>query len=115
MLDQKLTEEKWKCLKEVSAIDLGFPHGFLDGNRYIYSATYDNIENHRIENKRAQGKNPVLLIFSVSWRSGLLSHDHLPCHLHQLMRRAEGPFPHSAQHLRELLQARLAIEPFDAG
>ncbi|MGB8981155.1 MAG: aldo/keto reductase [Anaerolineales bacterium] len=47
-LDWKLTDEQWKCLDEVSAIDLGFPHGFLDGNRYIYGATYDKIDNHRI-------------------------------------------------------------------
>lgn len=48
VLDWKLTDEQWKCLDEVSAIDLGFPHGFLDGNRYIYGATYDKIDNHRI-------------------------------------------------------------------
>ena len=48
ILDWKLTDEQWKCLDEVSAIDLGFPHGFLDGNRYIYGATYDKIDNHRI-------------------------------------------------------------------
>lgn len=47
-LDWKLTNEQWKCLDEVSAIDLGFPHGFLDGNHYIYGATYDKIDNHRI-------------------------------------------------------------------
>jgi aryl-alcohol dehydrogenase-like predicted oxidoreductase len=28
VLDWKLTEEKWKCLEEVSAIDLGFPMDF---------------------------------------------------------------------------------------
>jgi aryl-alcohol dehydrogenase-like predicted oxidoreductase len=48
VLDWKLTDEQWKCLDEVSAIDLGFPHGFLDGNRYIYGATHDKIDNHRI-------------------------------------------------------------------
>jgi aryl-alcohol dehydrogenase-like predicted oxidoreductase len=48
VLDWKLTDGQWKCLDEVSAIDLGFPHGFLDGNRYIYGATYDKIDNHRI-------------------------------------------------------------------
>ena len=46
-LDWKLTDEKWKCLDEVSAIDLGFQHGFLDGNRYIHGAKYDKIDNHR--------------------------------------------------------------------
>ena len=48
VLDWQLTDEQWKCLDEVSAIDLGFPHGFLDGNRNIYGATYDKIDNHRI-------------------------------------------------------------------
>ncbi len=48
VLDWKLTDEQWKCLDEVSAIDLGFPHGFLEGNQYIYGATYDKIDNHRI-------------------------------------------------------------------
>ena len=47
VLDWKLTDEQWKCLDEVSAIDLGFPHGFLDSNRYIYGATRDKIDNHR--------------------------------------------------------------------
>lgn len=47
-LDWKLTDEQWKCLDDVSAIDLGFPHGFLDGNKYIYGATYDLIDNHRV-------------------------------------------------------------------
>jgi len=48
VLDWKLTDEQWKQLDEVSAIDMGFPHGFLDGNRYIYGATHDKIDNHRI-------------------------------------------------------------------
>ncbi len=48
VLHWKLTDEQWKCLDEVSAIDLGFPHGFLDNNRYIYGATQDLIDNHRI-------------------------------------------------------------------
>ncbi|HLO34314.1 MAG TPA: aldo/keto reductase [Anaerolineales bacterium] len=48
VLDWKLTDEQWKRLDEVSAIDLGFPHGFLEGNRNIYGATYDQIDNHRI-------------------------------------------------------------------
>jgi len=48
VLDWKLTDEQWKCLDEVSAINLGFPHGFLDGNRNIYGATHDMIDNHRV-------------------------------------------------------------------
>ena len=48
VLDWKLTAEQWKRLYEVSAIELGFPHGFLGSNRYIYGATYDKIDNHRV-------------------------------------------------------------------
>jgi len=33
---------------KVSAIDLGFPHGFLDGNQYIYGATHYLIDNQRV-------------------------------------------------------------------
>jgi aryl-alcohol dehydrogenase-like predicted oxidoreductase len=47
VLDWKLTDEQWKRLDDISAIDMGFPHGFLDGNHYIYGATYDKIDNHR--------------------------------------------------------------------
>jgi len=47
-LDWKLTDEQWRRLDEVSAIDLGFPHGFLDGNRNIYGATRDLIDHHRM-------------------------------------------------------------------
>jgi hypothetical protein len=48
LLDWTLTDEQWQHLDEVSAIDLGFPHGFLDGNHYVYGATYDKIDNHRV-------------------------------------------------------------------
>ena len=48
VLDWELTDERWKSLDEVSTIDPGFPHGFLDGNRYIYGATYVKIDNHRM-------------------------------------------------------------------
>jgi aryl-alcohol dehydrogenase-like predicted oxidoreductase len=48
VLGWKLSDEQWKCLDEVSKIDLGFPHGFLDRNRYIYGATLDLIDNHRV-------------------------------------------------------------------
>ena len=40
--------------------------------------------------------------------------DRLPCDLQQLMRGAQSPFAHFAEHLRKFKQARLAIEPFDA-
>jgi len=48
VLDWKLSDEQWERLDDASAIDLGFPHGFLDGNRYIYGATRDKIDNHRV-------------------------------------------------------------------
>ena len=44
VLDWKLTDKQWKRLDDVSTIDLGLPHG----NRYIYGATYNKIDNHRI-------------------------------------------------------------------
>ena len=46
--------------------------------------------------------------------SNLLPLDHLPCHLHQLMRGPQCPLAHLAEHLREFEQARLAVESFDA-
>lgn len=46
-LDWSLTEEQWKRLDDASHIELGFPHGFLDGNHYIYGATFNQIDNHR--------------------------------------------------------------------
>jgi len=42
-----LTDEHMKRLNDVSAIDMGFPHGFLDGNRNVFGATFDKIDNHR--------------------------------------------------------------------
>ncbi|RMF81058.1 MAG: aldo/keto reductase [Chloroflexi bacterium] len=46
-VDWQLSDEHWQRLDEVSAIDLGFPHGFLDANQYIFGATHDKIDNHR--------------------------------------------------------------------
>lgn len=43
-LEWKLTEEQLKRLNEVSAIEMGFPHDFLEGNPYIFGATFDKIE-----------------------------------------------------------------------
>jgi len=43
----KLTDEQYKRLDEVSAIDMGFPHNFLLGNRYVYGATFDKIDGRR--------------------------------------------------------------------
>jgi aryl-alcohol dehydrogenase-like predicted oxidoreductase len=45
--DWSLSEEQFKRLDEVSRIDLGFPHGFLDRNRNIFGATFDKIDKHR--------------------------------------------------------------------
>ncbi len=43
-----LTPEQWARLDEVSKIDLGFPHGFLNANPYVFGATFDKIDNHRV-------------------------------------------------------------------
>ena len=48
VIEWKLSEERYKRLDEVSAIDMGFPHDFLEGNKYIFGATFDKIDNHRI-------------------------------------------------------------------
>lgn len=47
VLDWSLSAEQYQRLNEVSAIDMGFPHDFLDGNRYIYGATFDMIDGRR--------------------------------------------------------------------
>jgi aryl-alcohol dehydrogenase-like predicted oxidoreductase len=47
VLEWSLNNEQLNHLDEVSAIELGFPHGFLDGNPYIFGATFDKINNHR--------------------------------------------------------------------
>jgi aryl-alcohol dehydrogenase-like predicted oxidoreductase len=44
-LEWKLTEEQYERLDKVSAIDLGFPHDFLHGNRYVFGATFDRIDH----------------------------------------------------------------------
>ncbi|MBZ0281755.1 MAG: aldo/keto reductase [Anaerolineae bacterium] len=46
-IEWQLSDEQWKRLDDLSKIDLGFPHGFLDGNRYVYGTTFDKIDNHR--------------------------------------------------------------------
>ena len=46
ILDWQLEPEHLSQLDQASAIDLGFPHGFLDGNRYVFGNTYDRIDNH---------------------------------------------------------------------
>lgn len=47
VLDWSLTTEHLQRLNESSAIDMGFPHGFLDGNPYVFGATFNTIDNHR--------------------------------------------------------------------
>jgi aryl-alcohol dehydrogenase-like predicted oxidoreductase len=47
VLEWELSDEQRKRLDEVSAIDLGFPHNFLEGNPYIFGATFDKIDDHR--------------------------------------------------------------------
>lgn len=47
VLEWQLSDEQLKRLDEASAIDLGFPHDFLDGNHYVFGATFDMIDNHR--------------------------------------------------------------------
>jgi aryl-alcohol dehydrogenase-like predicted oxidoreductase len=47
ILDWQLTEDQLQRLNEVSQIELGFPHGFLDGNEYIFGNSFDLIDNHR--------------------------------------------------------------------
>lgn len=47
-LEWELDADQLKRLDEVSAIELGFPHDLLHGNPYIYGATRDLIDSHRI-------------------------------------------------------------------
>lgn len=54
-LDFELSEQHMKRLDDVSAIDMGFPHSFLENENIlniVYSGTADRIDNHR--------KHPVL-------------------------------------------------------
>ncbi len=43
-LEWELSPEQWARLDEVSRIELGFPHGFLDTNKYVFGATLDKID-----------------------------------------------------------------------
>jgi aryl-alcohol dehydrogenase-like predicted oxidoreductase len=47
VLDWALSDDQLKRLDEVSKIDMGFPHNFLEGNPYVFGATFDKIDNHR--------------------------------------------------------------------
>ena len=43
-LEWELSDEHIRKLDEVSKIDLGFLHDFLEGNPYIFGATYNQID-----------------------------------------------------------------------
>jgi aryl-alcohol dehydrogenase-like predicted oxidoreductase len=43
-LEWTLSAEQLQRLDDLSKIDLGFPHGFLDANQYIFGATFDKID-----------------------------------------------------------------------
>jgi aryl-alcohol dehydrogenase-like predicted oxidoreductase len=45
-LEWELTPEQLQRLDEAGAIDMGFPHGFLEGNRNIFGATREKIDSH---------------------------------------------------------------------
>lgn len=47
VLEFELSPEQLQRLDEVSQIEMGFPHGFLHGNPYVFGATFDKIDNHR--------------------------------------------------------------------
>ncbi len=47
VLDWTLSDEQLQRLETASQIELGFPHSMLPGNRYIFGATFDKIDNHR--------------------------------------------------------------------
>lgn len=47
VIEWELMPDQLARLDAASQIDLGFPHGFLDGNRYIFGATYDRIDGRR--------------------------------------------------------------------
>ncbi|PKO12974.1 MAG: aldo/keto reductase [Chloroflexi bacterium HGW-Chloroflexi-10] len=46
ILDWELTPEQLKQLEDATQFKLGFPHGFLDENKYIFGNTYNLIDNH---------------------------------------------------------------------
>ncbi len=47
VLEWQLSDDQLERLDAVSRIEMGFPHGFLDGNRYIFGATFDKIDQER--------------------------------------------------------------------
>lgn len=51
-LEWELSEEQITRLNEVSKPDLGFPHDFLPGNRFLFGNTFPLIDDHRGESPR---------------------------------------------------------------
>jgi len=47
-LEWELSADQLKRLSDAGAIDLGFPHGFLEGNRNIFGLTREKIDSHRV-------------------------------------------------------------------
>lgn len=47
ILEWELSPEQLRRLDEASQIELGFPHGFLDENKYVFGNTFERIDNHR--------------------------------------------------------------------
>jgi aryl-alcohol dehydrogenase-like predicted oxidoreductase len=47
VLNWTLTDDQLRRLDEASVISMDFPHGFLDGNPYVYGATFEQIDDHR--------------------------------------------------------------------
>jgi aryl-alcohol dehydrogenase-like predicted oxidoreductase len=47
VLEWQLADEHLRRLDEVSKLDMGFPHNFLEGNRNIFGQTFALIDNHR--------------------------------------------------------------------
>ena len=48
VLEWQLDDDQLSRLDEVSRIELGFPHNFLEGNPYIFGATYELVDNHHV-------------------------------------------------------------------
>ncbi|MBZ0316553.1 MAG: hypothetical protein K8L91_09055 [Anaerolineae bacterium] len=42
--------DQLKCLSDAAQFELGFPHDFIHGNRYLNGATRDLIDSHRVKN-----------------------------------------------------------------
>jgi len=61
VLDVELSDAHLETLDTVSAIDLGFPHNFLQEDSIrdvIYGGTYGQIINHRRNGAQAASSSP---------------------------------------------------------